>query len=293
MRHRSMRAASIFSRRSAGVVIILPLLLTLLLTACSGSDSAASGQSVTLNVFAAASLQAAFTDIGASFHTAHPNVTVTFNFGGSDTLATQINQGAPADVFASANITQMNVAVQGGQITSSSVQTFAHNRLVVIYPKNNPAHITTLQDLATPGIRLVLAAQAVPVGQYALDFLTKASADPSFGANYKADVLKNVVSYEADVKSVLTKVALGEADAGIVYVTDAQTKADSVTTIDIPDALNSIAVYPIAPVKDSQHADVAQQFISAVLSAQGQATLAKYGFVAGSAGPQYTPPTGA
>ncbi|WIG61674.1 MAG: Molybdenum ABC transporter, substrate-binding protein ModA [Ktedonobacterales bacterium] len=293
MRHRSTRAASIFCRRSSGAAIILPLLLTLLLSACNGPSGAASSQPVTLNVFAAASLQAAFTDIGDAFHTAHPNVTVTFNFGGSDALATQINQGAPADVFASANIKQMNVAVQGGQITSSSVQTFAHNRLVVIYPKNNPAHIATLQDLAKTGVHLVLAAQAVPVGQYALDFLTKASADPSFGASYKDAVLKNVVSYEADVKSVLTKVALGEADAGIVYITDAKTKADSVTTIDIPDALNSIAVYPIAPVKGSQRADVAQQFISAVLSAQGQATLAKYGFVAGSSGPQYTPPAGA
>ncbi|HZC79768.1 MAG TPA: molybdate ABC transporter substrate-binding protein [Ktedonobacterales bacterium] len=244
---------------------------------------------MTLNVFAAASLQAAFTKIGTQFHAAHSNVTTTFNFAGSDALATQINQGAPADAFASANTTQMNVVVKAGGIDGSKVTTFAHNRLVVVYPKNNPGKISTLQDLAKPGIQVVLAAKTVPVGGYALDFLTKASADPSYGATYKANVLKNVVSYEADVKSVLAKVSLGEADAGVVYITDAKTQADSTAALDIPDALNSIATYPMGVVKASRNATIAQQFVAYVSGPDGQAVLAQYGFVAGSSGPQYAP----
>jgi molybdate transport system substrate-binding protein len=157
----------------------------LLLSACGAGDGGASSAQVTLNVPAAASLTDAFKKIGDQFHAAHPNVTVTFNFGGSDMLATQIVQGAPADVFASANTKQMDVVVKGGQVAGASVKTFAHNRLVVIVPSANPAKIQTLQDLAKPGVKVVLAARAVPVGQYALDFLTKANADPAFGASYK------------------------------------------------------------------------------------------------------------
>ncbi len=277
---------------SLTVLILAGLGLAMALGGCGGSPGGGrSGPApVRLNVFAAASLTEAFTAIAGSFHAAHPNVTVVYNFGGSDTLATQIVQGAPADVFASANATQMDVVVKSGQVAGSSVETFAHNRLVVIYPKANPAGLRTLQDLARPGVKLDLAASAVPVGQYALDYLTKASADPAFGAGYKAGVLHNVVSYETDVKLVLAKVSLGEADAGIVYATDAATKADSVTTLAIPDALNSLAIYPIAPLKSAAQAKVAAQFVSTVASAAGQATLARYGFIAGDSGPPYSPP---
>jgi len=264
----------------------------LALSACGGSSgtgTSATPAPVTLNVFAAASLQAAFTKIGTQFHAAHSNVTTTFNFAGSDALATQINQGAPADVFASANAAQMDVVVKAGSVEGTQAKTFAHNRLVVVLPKDNPGQITTLQDLATSGKRVVLAAKTVPVGGYALTFLTNASADPSFGSSYQADVLKNVVSYEADVKSVLAKVSLGEADAGIVYTTDAAAAADKTSTLDIPDALNVIATYPIAPVKASKNASVAQQFVAYVAGTDGQAVLASYGFVAGSSGKQYKP----
>jgi molybdate transport system substrate-binding protein len=263
--------------------------MALVLSACGSNSSPGSGAPATLNVFAAASLTEAFGEIGTNFHAAHPNVTVSYNFGGSDTLATQITQGAPADVFASANAAQMDVVVKGGQVVGTSVATFAHNRLVVIYPKANPAGLTTLQDLAKAGVKVDLAASSVPVGKYALDFLAKASADTAFGASYKDTVLKNVVSYETDVKVVLTKVSLGEADAGIVYTTDAATKADAVGTLAIPDALNSVALYPIAPVKSSTQVKVAAQFVSYVASNDGQAVLAKYGFLPGSTGSQYTP----
>jgi molybdate transport system substrate-binding protein len=281
-----------FTRASIALSLVAGLASALVLGGC-GALSAGGNTSdapVTLNVFAAASLTEAFTEIQTKFQTAHANVTITYNFGGSDTLATQITQGAPADVFASANTKQMDVVVKAGQVTGASVQTFAHNRLAVIYPKANPAHLQTLQDLAKSGLRLDLAASTVPVGQYAIDFLTKASADPAFGASFKANVLHNVVSYETDVKIVLTKVSLGEADAGIVYTTDAATKSDSVGTIAIPDNLNSIAVYPIAPVKTSGHADVAAQFVAYVNATDGQKVLAKYGFLPGSSGLQYAPP---
>lgn len=281
-------------RHSIRAIILgtcLPLLLLFAMSACGGSSTGTgtSAAPVTLSVFAAASLQAAFTKIGTQFHAAHSNVTTTFNFAGSDALATQINQGAPADVFASANTAQMDVVVKAGSVDGTQAKTFAHNRLVVVLPKNNPGQITTLQDLAKPGKKVVLAAKTVPVGGYAITFLTKASADPSFGSSYQANVLKNVVSYEADVKSVLAKVSLGEADAGIVYTTDAQTAADSTTNLDIPDALNVIATYPVGVVKASKNASVAQQFVDYVAGPDGQAVLASYGFVAGSSGPQYQP----
>ena len=278
-----MRRISNLSR--FGLLTVL-LVLVGLLSACgstttssSSTPTATSAPPVTLNVFAAASLTNAFKEIGTAFQTAHPNVTVTFNFAGSQALATQINQGAPADVFASANQTQMNVVVTAGGADASASKVFAKNLLLVITPKNNPGQISTLQDLAKPGLKIVLAAATVPAGQYAVDFLTKASADPSFGADYKANVTKNVVSYETDVETVVTKVTQGEADAGIVYVTDALANASQLNQIAIPANLQTVAVYPIAPLKDSKNADTAQQFVDYVLSSAGQATLAKYGFM--------------
>ncbi len=171
------------------------------------------------------------------------------------------------------------------------MKTFAHNRLVVIYPTANPANIHSLQDLGKSGVKVVVAAKTVPVGQYALSFLDAASADPSLGASYKTNVLKNVVSYETDVKSVLSKIALGEADAGIVYTTDAATETGKVGTVKIPDALNTIAIYPIGVVKTSRQAATAQAFVDYGNSSEGQATLTKYGFIAGSDGKQYSPPS--
>jgi molybdate transport system substrate-binding protein len=269
--------------RSALFAVLLLLVGTL--SACgnsttSSNPTATSGPPVTLNVFAAASLTNAFNTIGKQFQKLHPNVTVTFNYAGSQALATQINQGAPADVFASANQTQMNVVVQGGEVDASSSKVFVHNLLVVIFPKNNPGNITKLQDLANPGLKIVLADKSVPAGQYALDYLSKASADPSFGSSYQANVKKNVVSYETDVETVVTKVAQGEADAGIVYTTDALANKSQLGEIDIPANLQTEAAYPIAPIKGSRNAATAQQFVDYVLSSDGQAILTQqYGFI--------------
>ncbi|KPV48626.1 molybdenum ABC transporter substrate-binding protein, partial [Kouleothrix aurantiaca] len=233
-----------------------------------------------LTVFAAASLTDAFKTIGEQFGAANGGATVTFNFGGSDQLATQITQGAPADVFASANAKQMGVVIKAGDIISGTQKTFVRNRLVVVYPKDNPGKLAALKDLANPGLKIVLANKSVPVGGYALDFLAKASKLPEYTATYSPTVLANVVSYEDNVKAVLSKIALGEADAGIVYATDAATVKDgAIGTLEIPDNLNSIASYPIAATKSAKNADLAQKFVAYVLGPEGQKVLAQYGFI--------------
>jgi molybdate transport system substrate-binding protein len=244
------------------------------------SPTAVPAEPAELIVFAAASLNAAFGEIGIQFEAAHPGVTVVSNFAGSQQLSQQITEGAPSDVFASANKKQMEVVIAAGEVVSGTQQTFAKNRLVVIYPQDNPAGLTNIKDLSNPGLKLVLAAKEVPVGQYTLDFLDKAESDPAFQATFKDDVLKTVVSYEDNVKAVLTKVALGEADAGIVYTSDVTGEdAEKVSQLAIPDALNVIASYPIAPIKDSKNLELAKAYIEMVLSQKGQDILAKYGFI--------------
>jgi len=233
-----------------------------------------------LTVFAAASLTEAFAGLGKQFEAEHPGVTVVFNFASSNQLAQQINQGAPADVFASANRTQMQAAIDAGRIVSGTQQTFVRNRLVVIYPLDNPAGLRALQDLATPGVKVVFAAREVPIGQYSLDFLDKAADDASLGGSFKEGVLANVVSYEENVRAVLIKVVLGEADAGIVYTSDITgDNANQVGRIDIPDTLNTIATYPIAALSDSEQPQLAQAFVDLVLSPAGQDLLEQYGFI--------------
>jgi molybdate transport system substrate-binding protein len=234
-----------------------------------------------LTIFAAASLTEAFNEIGRNFSAEHPGVSLTFNFAGSQQLAQQLDQGAPADLFASANNRQMEVAILEAQrVISGAEYTFVRNRLVVIYPADNPARITRLQDLAKPGVKLILAAKEAPVGQYSLDFMDKAVQDPAFGSTFKDDVLKNVVSYEENVRSVLTKVSLGEGDAGIVYTSDISGEgADKVGRLEIPDALNTIASYPIAVISDSAYPIQAQAFMDYILSPAAQEVLVKYGFI--------------
>lgn len=265
----------------------LLLSLALLLAACAGqptaapsaASSAAPQLSGELTVFAAASLTEAFRAMGRAFEAANPGVKVAFNFAGSQQLVQQMAQGAPADVFASAAVKQMDDAVAAGAVASGAARTFARNRLVVIYPANNRVGVRRLQDLAQPGLKVVLAAQAVPVGQYALDFLDKAAKDAAFGPGFKDAVVKNVVSYEENVRAVLSKVTLGEGDAGIVYTTDITADAASKAgRLDIPDALNTIAAYPIAPLKSARNPALAEAFVSYVLSRDGQQTLAQYGF---------------
>ena len=263
------------------IVSISVLALLLLTTACASVPTETTPtEPVTLTVLAAASLTEAFGEIGALFESQNPGVTLSFSFAGSQALAEQLSQGAQADVFASASKKYMTAAIDANRVNSDDSQGFVTNRLVVIYPIGNIAGITQLSDLANPGLKIDLADKAVPVGQYTLDFLDKAVADPNFGEEFKAAVLANVVSYEENVKAVLSKISLGEADAGVVYVSDITVDAASkVGRLDIPDELNTIATYPIAPVSDSAHADLARAFVALVLSPEGQAILAKYNFI--------------
>jgi molybdate transport system substrate-binding protein len=260
------------------------LLLALPALAACGSSSTSGGgttqQNATLNIFAASSLTGAFGEIGKNFEGKHPGVKLVFNFAGSQQLAQQIGQGADADVFASANTTQMNNVVKSGQVNADASRIFIKNKLVVVFPKSNLKNIAKLQDIAAPGVKVILADKSVPAGQYALDFLEKASATSDFGADYKANVLKNVISYETDVKQVLSKVGLGEADAGIVYTSDATGDSGAqVNHIDIPLTLQTIATYPIASINTSKHADLAVDFIDSTFTTEGQAVLTKYGFL--------------
>lgn len=229
----------------------------------------------TLIVFAAASLTDAFTEIGENFQTANPGVTVSFNFAGSQALRTQIEEGAPADIFASASSKEMDAAIEGKFIADGVRQVFLTNKLIVILPADNPTGLEKLEDLTKPGIKIVLAAEEVPVGNYARQALDLMNG--SFGADFKDKFLANVVSNEDNVKQVVSKVQLGEADAGIVYTSDA-VAAPELKSIEIPAELNVIAKYPIAPLVESENAALAQAFIDYALSEEGQAILAKWGF---------------
>jgi molybdate transport system substrate-binding protein len=247
-----------------------PLLLAvaLLAAACSGNNSSSGGSSgsgspAEIKVFAAASLTAAFNKIGQDYTAANPNTKVTFNFAGSQALATQIQQSAPADVFASADTTNM------GKVASlvGTPQNFASNLLRIVVAKGNPKAIKGLSGLSNPDLKVVLAAPEVPAGKYAQQALAA------------QHVTVKPVSLEDNVKAVVTKVSLGEADAGIVYVTDVTAGGDKVEGVDIPNDQNVPATYPIATVKASTHQSQAQAFVDMVRSDQGQQVLSSFGFL--------------
>lgn len=225
-----------------------------------------------LTVFAAASLTDAFTQIATDISASHPNVEITFNFAGSQALVTQLSEGgAEADVLALASPAQMTAAIEAGVPVVSS-EIFARNQLAVVVPADNPAGIASVNDLAGDDIRLVLANPDVPAGNYARQSLCKVAGG---NEQFLEGVADNVVSEEENVRAVLTKVQLGEADAGIVYVTDALTARNEVAMIEIPAEQNVIASYPIATLTDDP---LAAAFVSYVRSAEGQATLASFGF---------------
>jgi molybdate transport system substrate-binding protein len=231
----------------------------------------------TLTVFAAASLSDAFTEIGQNFEAVHPGVSVALNFAGSQTLSTQLTQGAVADIFASANITEMDRLAAASLVPTDSPRIFLTNQLIVILPKDNPANLQTLQDLTRPGIKLVLADKSVPAGKYTLQILDTMVKDAAFGADFKTRLLANVVSNETDVKQVVAKVQLGEADAGIAYLSDS-IAAPELKTIQIPANLNVLARYPIAALTNAPQPQLAAELVAYVLSADGQAILKKWGF---------------
>lgn len=258
--------------------VLCAMFLGLAAAACgSGDDSAdatASSGAVSGNVtvYAAASLTDVFNEAGKAFEAKHPGTKVQFNFGSSAALATQINEGAPADVFAAANTAQMKVVTD--KRNAGEPKEFAINGLVIVAAKGD-SRVQSLQDLAKPGLKLVLAAKEVPAGQYAREVLQKAAT--SYGTSFPQQVQANVKSEEPNVRSVLTKVELGEADAGIVYATDVAAAA-GVRTVQVPAEFNVVAEYPIAVLTGAKNRGAADAFVQFVLSPEGQGILAKHGF---------------
>ena len=246
--------------------LLLAAALSLLLpaTACGGGDAGGSSGD-TLTVYAAASLTASFGTIADRFEAEHDGVDVKLSFGGSSDLATQIQNGAPADVFASADTATMDDLVGAG-LTGADPEDFATNVLEIAVPPGNPAGIATFQDLGKPGVQLVVCAPEVPCGAAAR------------GVADQAGVTLHPVSEEQSVTDVLGKVTSGEADAGLVYVTDVQAAGDQVVGIPFPEASSVVNVYPIAPVADTDQSALARQFIDFVLSPAGQQVLKDAGF---------------
>jgi molybdate transport system substrate-binding protein len=217
-------------------------------------------------VSAAASLTEAFNQLGHQFQQQYKGTTVTFNFGSSSTLETQIQEGAPADVFASADTTNMDKLSAAGDVAGKPV-VFARNLLEIAVAKGNPKKIKTLGDTLKPGVELVLCAPTVPCGKFALQ------------AYQRAGLTVPKVPTGQDVKATLSNVSLGSADAAVVYVTDVKAAKGKVAGIVIPPAQNVVATYPVAVVKSSSNAATAQAFVKYVASPGGQATLLKFGFL--------------
>ena len=218
----------------------------------------------TITVFAAASLTEPFTLLGKQFESANPGTKVNFSFGPSSGLAVQITSGAPADVFAAASSATMQQVVQAG--AARNPLTFARNSMAVAVPPGNPARIEALEDLVRPGVKVAVCQAQVPCGSTAAQVL----------ANAKITV--NPATYEADVKGVLSKVELGEVDAGIVYVTDVRTAGPKVSGIKVAEAVNATTIYPIAAITSSHQSALAQSFVLFVGSSAGQIALSDAGF---------------
>jgi molybdate transport system substrate-binding protein len=220
---------------------------------------------VTLTVFAAASLKGAFTEIGEKFETEYSLVTVKFNFAGSSDLVAQIQQGAPADVFASADTNNMDVAITANLLDGSATN-FATNTLEIATPPNNPAKVDSLDDLDASGIKVVLCAEQVPCGSAAK------KVEEESGVDIKP------VSEEQSVTDVLGKVISGEADAGLVYVTDVKAAGDKVIGVEFPESADVVNTYPIAALKGNVGDGLAEEFVSFVTGPEGQAVLTATGF---------------
>lgn len=256
--------------------VVVTALVGLVATGCSNSSTPRASTTTTvaipkltgtITVSAAASLTEAFEKIAGGFTIANRAAIVTFNFGSTSTIETQIEQGAPADVFASADEANMDKLAAANHIAGASV-VFAKNKLVIVTKPGNPQHVKTLADLANLAT-VSLCAETVPCGKYAAQVLQTAGVT----------IPETKVTRNQDVKSTLAAVATGDADAAIVYVTDAKSAGGSVAAVTIPDAQNAIATYPVAVVAASGNAATAKAFVEYVISAKGQATLRSFGFL--------------
>jgi molybdate transport system substrate-binding protein len=256
-----------FARRTS-LLALLALLAAATLSACGGGDSSgSSGDGTTVTVYAASSLTKTFEQIGTEFEKQHDGVKVEFDFGGSSDLVAQIQQGAPADVFASADTANMDKLTADG-LQADDPQDFASNTLEIAVPPDNPAGIASFADLAKDGVNVVVCAPEVPCGAATV------KAEDATG------VALHPVSEEQSVTDVLAKVASGEADAGLVYVTDVKAAGSDVEGITFPESAQIVNTYPVVALKDAADADLAQAFVDLVLSDTGQSILRDAGFAA-------------
>ena len=237
--------------------------LTMVLSACGPATMRRTARRS--SVFAAASLKSTFTQIGEQFKTDNPGAAVEFSFAGSSDLVTQLTQGAQADVFASADTKNMDKAAQAGLLDGDPVN-FASNTLTIAVAPGNPKQVTSFQDLTKPGLTVVVCAPQVPCGS------ATQKVEEATGVDIKP------VSEESSVSDVLNKVTTGQADAGLVYVTDATGAGDKVTAVPFPESADAVNTYPIAALESSEHQELARKFIEAVTGEAGQKTLSAAGF---------------
>jgi molybdate transport system substrate-binding protein len=245
--------------------IVAALCLAASLPSCAAGQKAAP-EMKTLTVLAASSLTSAFEAIAKEYERTHPSIRLALSYAGTSTLVAQIQQGAGADVFASADEASMQKLIDSRRIAPGASHVLTRNFLEIVVQKGNPKHIRGLGDLERESLRIALAAPAVPAGRYAAEAFRKAELDPP------------MASEEADVKAVVTKVSLGEADAGVVYVTDVLAGGDKIEGVKIPAAQNVEARYAIAPIASSKHADEARAFVDYAVSPLGQVKLRQFGF---------------
>jgi molybdate transport system substrate-binding protein len=272
----------LYSIKSKPMVLAHVFVVALGLVSCGGgSDSGGSGGGGdklggTLTILAASSLTDAFGELGNTFEEQNQGVEVKQTFGASSDLLAQIQQGAPADVFASASEEEMDTAKKDG-LVSGTPRVFVKNREVIMVPRDNPANMKSLEDMARPNIKLVLAAKDVPAADYAVEILGKANKE--YGPDFKQDVLSNVVSREADVRASVNRVVVGDADATFGYASDYTPDIRyKVKVIKIPPDLNIIATYPIAALKDAKGPELAKKWVDLVTSEEGQKVLEKWNF---------------
>lgn len=241
------------------------------------ASAAPSAEALELLVFGAASLRSVLADAEAAYEAASPGVQVTVSTDSSAALATQIQEGAPADVFLSADTKNPQALADGGFVAGAPVD-FAGNELTVIVPKDNPAGLASPADLAKPGIKVIAAGDEVPITKYATQLVANLAKQAGYPADFEAAYVANIASREDNVKAIVAKVELGEGDAGIVYVTDAAA-TDKVDALDVPADANVPATYAGVVVKASKHADAALAFLDWFAGPEGQAILADHGFL--------------
>jgi len=270
------------------LLLVLPSTLVLFLVGGCGGASVASNATGdregswegggTLTVLAAASLTDAFRELADDFERENPGVEVRTSFGASSALPAQMQQGAPADIFASADEEKMQTAADEG-LLSGDPEPFVRNREVVVVPKSNPGNVRRFGDLDREGLRLVLAEDEVPAAEYAEEILSNADDDPEYGPRFRDAVLENVLSREADVRASVNRVVLGDADATFGYASDVTPGIrEKVEVVPIPEDLNVVAEYPIAVVSTSENEDLAREWVEFVTSEEGQRVLEKWGF---------------